>query len=227
MNVLCVVAHPDDEVLGAGATLHRHGSNGDTVRVVFLSDGVTSRHDEMTPEVKAELAQRKENAQTACAELGVDSTAFHEFPDNQFDTVALLDIVQTVEAEIDAFDPDMVYTHHHGDLNVDHELTSRAVLTAARPLPDAGVDRILAFDVLSSSEWATPTGDNTFKPTEFVDATAHVDAKLAALKAYDEELREHPHPRSVENVRRDLRLRGSQSGLDAAEAFEVLRTVRA
>jgi len=225
MNVCCVIAHPDDETLGAGATLARHAANGDDVHVLLLSDGVTSRYDERTDAAEREIEQRRDRAREACDHLGADSVSFHEFPDNQFDTVALLDIVQTVEAEFERQDPDVVYTHHHGDLNVDHELTARAVLTAGRPLPDAEIDRIFAFETLSSTEWAVPKASNAFHPTVFVEVSEYVDKKIDALRTYESELREHPHPRSVENIRRNLCRWGATAGLPAAEPFELLREV--
>ena len=226
MNVLCVAAHPDDEVLGAGATMARHIADGDDVHVCILSDGVTSRYDEVTPEAAAEIEQRRDRARRACSELGVDSVSFHDFPDNQFDSVPLLDIIQTVESEIADVDPNVIYTHHYGDLNVDHELASRAVATAARPLPDATFDEVLLFPTLSSSEWGLPKSDNAFQATTFVNVEDHVDAKVEGMKIYQTELRGHPHPRSTENVRRAAHLWGSTAGVPAAEPFELLRSVR-
>lgn len=225
MRVLGVVAHPDDEVLGMGGTLARHADNGDDVHVCFLSDGVTSRHDDLTPEVKAEIEGRKASAREACDILGV-SASYYQLPDNQFDTVPLLDIVQIVESEINEQRPDILYTHHHGDLNIDHELTVRATTTATRPLRDSPVDRVLAGEVLSSTEWSVPEPSNAFQPTTFVDISDVLGQKLDALAAYEEELREHPHPRTVENVRRNAKLWGAKSGVDAAEPFELLRSVR-
>jgi LmbE family N-acetylglucosaminyl deacetylase len=225
MQVLCLVAHPDDEVLGMAGVLAKHAADGDDVHVCLLSDGVTSRHEELTSEVKAKLEQRKENAREACEILGA-SVSFHDFPDNQFDTVALLDIVQTVESEIADHQPEVVYTHHYGDLNVDHELTARAVVTATRPLRDSSIDRVLAGEVLSSTEWSVPEPSNAFQPTTFVDISDHLQQKLDALACYEEELRDHPHPRTVENVRRNARLWGGKSGVEAAEPFELLRAVR-
>ena len=130
MSVLCIVAHPDDEVLGVGGTLARHAADGDEVHICILSDGVTSRYDE-TDAADAEIKQRRQRAQRAADTLGA-TVSLHGFPDNSFDTVPLLDIVQTIEAEIEEHEPDTVYTHHYGDLNVDHELASRAVATQVR-----------------------------------------------------------------------------------------------
>jgi LmbE family N-acetylglucosaminyl deacetylase len=226
VRVLCVVTHPDDEVIGVGGALARHASAGDEVSVSVLSQAGPARHEEVTPSVEAQMAERRACTRRACRELGVESVNFHDFPDNAFDEVPLLDLVKTVERELRKFRPDIVYTHQYGDLNISHELTCRAVITAGRPLPDSGIRRILAFETLSNSEWALPNVSNEFRPTVFVDISNHLDAKLDALVEHDVELREHPHPRTVENVRRNARLWGAKAGVPAAEAFELLREVR-
>lgn len=224
MSVLCVAAHPDDEVLGVGGTIARHAADGDAVHVCILSDGVTSRYDDEDAAAD-EITRRRDRARTACETLGA-SVSFHSFPDNCFDTVPLLDVVQTIEGEIAERNPSVVYTHHPGDLNVDHERTARATVTATRPLADSDVERVLAFETLSATEWAVPTVDNAFQPTSFVDIDEHLETKLDALSAYEDELREPPHPRTVETVRRNAEVWGAKAGLGAAEPFEVLREVR-
>jgi len=225
MSVLCIVAHPDDEVLGVGGTLARHAAAGDDVHVCILSDGVTSRYDDDDDAASAEIERRRERAERAAEILGA-SVSLHGFPDNSFDTAPLLDVVQTVEDEIAEHDPETVYTHHHGDLNVDHELTCRAVTTATRPLQDSGVERVLAFETLSATEWSVPSADNAFQPQHFVTVVDHLDAKLDALRCYEDELREPPHPRNVETVRRNAQVWGAKVGVGAAEPFEVIRELR-
>ena len=223
MSVLCIVAHPDDEVLGVGGTLARHAADGDDVHICILSDGVTSRYDEPDA-ADAEIEQRRQRAQQAADTLGA-TVSLHGFPDNSFDTVPLLDIVQTIEAEIADHNPDIVYTHHYGDLNIDHELTCRATITATRPLPDTEIERVLAFETLSASEWSIPSPDNAFQPTSFVDVSDHLSTKIEALSTYEAELREPPHPRTVDTVKKNAEVWGSKAGLPAAEPFELLREV--
>ena len=224
MSVLCIVAHPDDEVLGVGGTLARHVANGDDVHICILSDGVTSRYNE-TDTAEAEIEQRRQRAKRAAETLGA-TVSLHGFPDNSFDTVPLLDIVQTIETEITEYEPDVVYTHHYGDLNIDHELTCRATTTATRPLADSQVDRVLAFETLSASEWSVPRPDNAFQPTSFVDMSDHLATKIEALSVYETELREPPHPRTVDTVRQNAEVWGAKAGVPAAEPFEVLREIR-
>ena len=224
MSVLCVAAHPDDEVLGAGGTLARHAADGDDVHVCILSDGVTSRYDDASA-ADAEIERRRQRAERVADILGA-TVSLHGYPDNSFDTVPLLDIVQTVEKEISDHDPNTVYTHHYGDLNIDHELTCRAVTTATRPLADSCVDQVLAFETLSATEWSIPSSRNSFQPQHFVAIDDQLETKLDALAVYEKELREPPHPRTVETVQQNTKVWGAKAGVAAAEAFELIREVR-
>jgi LmbE family N-acetylglucosaminyl deacetylase len=224
MSVLCIVAHPDDEVLGVGGTLAQHATDGEDVHVCILSDGVTSRYED-TDAADEEIEQRRERAERAADTFGA-TVSIHEFPDNSFDTVPLLNLVQTIESEITEHSPEIVYTHHYGDLNIDHELTCRATVTATRPLADSTVQRVFAFETLSASEWSVPRSDNAFQPTSFVNISDHIDSKLEALSVYERELRNQPHPRTVDTVRKNAEVWGSKAGVSAAEPFELLREIR-
>ena len=146
-------------------------------------------------------------------------------PDNRLDSLPLLHVVQPLEAIIREMSPEIIYTHHYGDLNVDHRVAHQAVMTACRPLPGAGVKEIYAFEVLSSTEWATP-GCHPFLPNHFVDISEHLATKLQALAVYREEMRDPPHSRSIDNLNYLARLRGHTVGVVAAEAFMTLRTLR-
>lgn len=223
MTVLCVAAHPDDEILGVGGTLARHADEGESVHICILSDGVTSRYDE-SEAPDDEITRRRKRAKSASETLG-GTVSLYNYPDNSFDTVPLLDIIQTIESEIDQHQPDVVYTHHYGDLNIDHEIACRATITATRPLVNSSVDRVLAFETLSASEWAIPDSSNAFQPTTFIDVSKYLSSKLDALEVYENELREPPHPRTVETVEKNAHVWGAKAGVDAAEPFELLREV--
>lgn len=219
MNVLVVAAHPDDETLGCGGTIARHAAAGDTVSLLFLADGVGARGDHDA----AAIAGRTRAAAAAAAALGAEPPRCLGLPDNRLDTVALLDIVKAIEALVEEVRPAVVYTHHGGDLNIDHRIAHRAVLTACRPLPESPVRAIHAFEVPSSSEWASP-GD-AFVPTRFVDIAATFATKMAALACYGDEMRAFPHPRSAQAVEALARWRGASAGLALAEAFAVVREI--
>lgn len=225
MSVLVVAAHPDDEVLGCGATVARLVAEGEEVAILILGEGGTARldrRDDAAPGLVDELAAL---ARSAGAVLGVSSVMFGGLPDNRFDSLDLLDVVHLVERHIGDVEPSTVMTHHPRDLNIDHQCTAAAVITATRPLPGSRVREVLAFEVLSATEWSFDRSQ-PFRPNVFVNIAEHLDTKLAALAVYDQEMRAFPHPRSIEAVRSLAALRGSTAGLRSAEAFELLRQVR-
>jgi len=221
---LFIAAHPDDEVLGCGGTIVKHVQNGDEVHVVILAEGVTSRDKVRERESRAgELSQLAQAAHEAGRILGVQSVELHDFPDNRMDSVDLLDVVKVVETAIDRYKPDMVYTHHAGDVNIDHRIVHQAVVAACRPLPGQCVKTLLFFEVPSSSEWQTPSSAPAFFPNYFVDISDCLNKKLQALEAYRSEMRPWPHPRSLEAVEHLAHWRGATVGVEAAEGFVLGR----
>ncbi len=218
-SVLVVAAHPDDEVLGCGGTIARHAAAGDEITCVFLADGATSREGE------DDIRARERQARCAANALGIGEVLFAGFADNRMDAVALLDVVRVVEKIIARVRPEIVYTHHGGDLNVDHRAAHQAVLTACRPQPGQPMRAIYAFEVPSSTEWAPPTSLPAFAPTRFVDIAARLKQKRAALECYAAEMRAWPHARSFEAVEALARVRGACVGVEAAEAFMVIREI--
>jgi LmbE family N-acetylglucosaminyl deacetylase len=219
-KVLVVAAHPDDEVLGCAGVIAKHISNGDTVHILFMSNGVSSRNAS-----NQDIKDRQLSAQNAADFLGVISIRQLDFPDNKMDTVAILDVVQSINVVIDEMQPNIIYTHHIGDLNIDHQVTHKAVMTACRPQPNSCVREIYAFEILSSTEWQTP-GVTPFSPNVFVDITDYIDIKKQVLEIYSKEMRQSPHSRSIDNVIRLNMLRGSSIGVDYAEAFMLARYIK-
>ena len=223
-KILVVAAHPDDEMLGCGGTLARFAKMGASVTILLLGEGPFARSG--TSEGREEIIHDAvSSAQQAASCLGITDIHFASFPDNKFDTIPFLDIVQFIERESAQLAPNLVFTHHAGDLNLDHRLTHQAVMTAFRPLPEKKVPVILAFEVLSSTEYAAPGSLPPFLPTTFVDISSTLGDKQKALSCYASEMRPFPHPRSHEVVEHLARLRGSQSSVEAAEAFMLCREV--
>ncbi len=218
-TILVVAAHPDDEVLGCGGTMARHAAQGDKVHSVFIADGEGARCA-----FQSSSGERYTMAENAAKILGTGKPRFLDFPDNRLDSVALLDIVQPLEEAIAEIKPSVVYTHHGGDLNVDHRVTQQAVLTACRPIPGSNIEAIYGFEVLSSTEWAEPTV-NPFCPSFYVDISEQFPKKIGALKAYDEEMRDFPHSRSYKVVEALAKVRGGNVGLLKAEAFTSVRHI--
>ncbi|EKD71457.1 MAG: hypothetical protein ACD_46C00181G0022 [uncultured bacterium] len=219
-TVAVIAAHPDDEILGCGATIAKHIKNGDEVHVLILAEGLTSRLPKRDRDVIAEeLNLLAVSAKEANDYLGVSSLNLHNFPDNRMDSLELINIVKVIENFISKYKPQVVYTHHCGDVNIDHRLVSQSVVVACRPIPNSVVERILFFEVASSTEWQPQSAFPSFHPNWFVDVTQTLDQKLAALVIYKDEMRSWPHPRSVQALEHLARWRGSTVGVEAAEAF--------
>jgi LmbE family N-acetylglucosaminyl deacetylase len=221
-SILILAAHPDDEVLGCGGTIAKLANEGAIVHVAFLADGVFSRVGEQTVQ-QLELVSRRTAAQKACEIFGVKSVSFGEFPDNRMDTIPMLDITQAVETLIAKHQPEMAFTHHAGDINVDHRLLHEAVVIACRPQRSLPVKTILCFEVPSSTECQFSGSASAFTPNWFIDISATLERKLAALEAYAVELSDWPHPRSLQGVKHLAHWRGATIGVAAAEAFMLGR----
>ena len=234
MKVLIIAAHPDDEILGMGGTILKHAKNGDIIRTIYLATGITSRRSlgqtnsvkyDVTKKEKNEMQNQinelRKNAKKANDILNVNSIEFYDFPDNEMDTVSLLKIVKTIENEIQKFKPKKIYTTHKGDLNVDHQITFQATLTACRP-GTSSVKEILSFEVPSSTEWNYPI---SFTPNLFIDISKELSKKLKAMACFKNESRKFPHPRSSKNLESIAYRWGSVSGTQAAEGFEIIRKI--
>ena len=213
MKIMVIAAHPDDEVLGVGGTILRHVRQGDSVDIVIFGEGAASRgHD------PGEVSHLRECAVRAARLLGANPPTLLGMPDNRLDSMDLLDIIQAIETVIEKHRPEVIYTHHRGDLNIDHRIVHEAVRTAARPLPGSTVRAIHAFETVSSTEW----GEAPFRPVSFVDISAVLREKMQVLEEYVGEMRPFPHARSLLAVEALARVRGAGMGLEAAEAFEVV-----
>lgn len=214
MNVMVVVAHPDDEVLMCGGTIAKHAAAGDNVFVLILADGVSSR-DGWT---RQQAIDRIDAGGKASDVLGCNGDVVG-WGDQRLDEIGHLKINKRIEQEIAKRKPEVVYTHWHGDLNLDHQLVSHSVKVACRP--ESGVLQVYMGEVPSSTDYA-----GGFNPNVFIDIGNHVDQKLSALRCYEGELREDNHPRSLFAIGALAQLRGACVGVSAAEAFEAYRVLR-
>lgn len=221
-DVLVFAAHPDDELLGLGGTVRRLANEGVTVRAVIMAEGLTSRADKREEADLSALLELQADAKKAAAIVGYTSIEFCGFPDNRMDRLELLDIIKVVSKFVDKYKPDTIFTHHHGDLNIDHRITCEAVLTACRPVGEYGVKRIYAFETPSSSEW-NYNYQEPFTPNVFFNVSNTLDAKVKGMACYRTENTTYPHPRSAEGLRSLGRYRGTNVGYEMAEGFMLLR----
>jgi LmbE family N-acetylglucosaminyl deacetylase len=227
-RIMVVVAHPDDELLGLGATMHKLiRERSIKTRVVILGEGVTSRSEfRDTSFWKNELEVHRQNIEKARLIIGYDSVSIYDFPDNRFDSVPLLDIIKVVEKEKKEFAPEIVFTHHGGDVNVDHKKTFEAVITACRPFAGETVKTIFTFETPSGTEWRASADPHHFIPNFFVGVEEEgLEAKISGMEAYELERREFPHPRSPKALRIQAQRWGISIGKPYAEAFCLVRHI--
>ena len=223
-KVLVVAGHPDDECLGAGGAMAMHADRGDHVSVIILATGIGARKKE-GESYSDEIRQLRRDSKRALVRLGVNDVEYFDFPDNSMDSVPMLQIIKAIEGVVRAKTPDIVYTHHWGDLNVDHRICFNAVMTACRPF-SSGVKRILCFEILSSTECNVQTAQTAFLPNHHIVLTRReLDKKLAALKEYKSEMMKPPHPRSISSVELLARYRGMTINQEFAESFFIARDI--
>lgn len=217
-TVLIVAAHPDDELLGVGGTAAKHAKNGDEVFCLILGEGAAARAGG-----KEGIEILHEEAKRAAEVIGFKEIFFSNLPDNRFDSLELLDVVKEVEKHLEKIKPDVIYTHHGDDLNIDHRITFQAVLTACRPCNVNCPKEVYTFETLSSTEWQA--GDKRFMPNTYIDIVDELEAKVSALTEYKSEVRKYPHPRSPEGIKILAQYRGLEAGLKYAEAFCLVRKI--
>lgn len=222
-KILIVAAHPDDEVLGCFGAVSRmiKGLNCQKHEAfsLILGSGKDSRGGVSQDEkeiLQAEMLKANEV-------IGIKEVFNGNFPDNAFDSVPILKIIKFIENITQKIKPDIIFTHHNGDMNIDHQITQQAVLTATRPMIGESIKEIYSFYIASSTEWGSYT--STWQPNVFIDVSQTIEDKISAMACYKSELREYPHPRSLEHLRDLAKVAGSKVGLKAAEEFRLLRSI--
>lgn len=227
-KVMIVVAHPDDELLGLGATMNKLIlEEGIKTHVVILGEGLTSRSESREREHwEKDLQTHKNNIKAAQHYIGYHTVSTYDFADNRFDTVALLDIIKVIEKEKEKFRPEFIFTHHGGDVNIDHQRTFEAVMTACRPMQNETVNTIICFETPSGTEWRSSADPKHFIPNLFFEVSLeNIDSKIKGIESYQFEKRNYPHPRSPEALKIQAQRWGIVVGVNYAEAFCVIRQI--
>ncbi|WP_421715468.1 PIG-L deacetylase family protein [Arcobacter arenosus] len=223
-KILIVAAHPDDEVLGCFGTVSKLIKEGYEAYTLILGEGKTSRDEKRLVENKKdEIKILNNEIQKANDVIGIKKVFVETFPDNRFDNVDLLDIIKVISKVKEVVKPDIIFTHYEHDLNIDHQITYKAVITATRPMENECVKEIYSFEILSSTEWNYPL---SFSPDTYYDISDTIDLKIEAMKEYRSELCEYPHPRSLEGIELNAKYQGMRIGKRYVEAFKSVRVIK-
>ncbi|EAJ0349107.1 PIG-L family deacetylase [Campylobacter lari] len=218
-KILIIAAHPDDEVLGCFGTIAKYIQQGYEAYTLILGEGKTSR--EINSENEQEILE--DELFKANNLLGIKKVFRKFFPDNAFDKIPLLEIVKSIEEVKNEIKPNIIFTHYEKDLNIDHQITYKATITATRSLQEESVKEIYSFEILSSTEWNYPL---SFQPDVFFDISETLDLKLKAMSFYQSELRNYPHPRSLEGIKINAQYQGMRVGLQYAEVFKSVKVIK-
>lgn len=224
-KILIVAAHPDDEVLGCFGTVSKLiKTEGYEAYTLILGEGKTSRYNSNKKNnIEEELELLNKEIFNANNKIGIKKVFVHSFPDNRFDSVDLLEIIKIISEVKEKVKPDIIFTHYENDLNIDHTITYKAVLTATRPMKTESVKEIYSFEVLSSTEWNYPL---SFSPDVFFDIEDTLNIKIEAMKEYHSELCNYPHPRSIEGIKLNAQYNGMRVGRKYVEAFKTIRVLK-
>jgi N-acetylglucosamine malate deacetylase 1 len=224
-KILVVAAHPDDEILGCGGTIAKYIKQGAKVKTIILTKGISSRYEKITNKVKNIQSKLHKSSILANKAIGVKKISYYDLSDNEFDNKSLLSLVKILEKEIKKFKPNKIFTHFINDLNIDHQYTAKAVVTAARPEYQNSVSEIIFFEVNSSTDYQINSNGMQFEPNFFVDISKTLKNKKNALNFYKSEMKKYPHSRSVKAIIDKNITIGNSFGLLACEAFQIVRKI--
>jgi len=223
-KVLVISAHPDDEVLGMGGTIAKLTATGCEVQLLIVTDGSSSQYCN-SEDLMAIISHKKKETKKSSDILGIKSIRYGGLPDMRLDCTPHVEINKIIESAVDEFQPDTIFTHFWGDVNIDHQNVYKSTLVAVRPVLGQVVKELYCYSVPSSTEWTPNKSETMFMPNVFVDIEMCMKKKYEAFSMYTTELREYPHPRSVQYLKEVDRAAGLRVGLFAAEEFVLLRMI--
>jgi len=217
-KILIIAPHPDDEVLGCGGTILKHVKSGDEVYLCIVTKAYTPDWSEEF------LKERPKEIEESNRILGIKKTYFLDFPDAKLDTIPQKELQTAISKVVKEVNPEVVFLPHRGDAHKDHRLVFEAGLFICRPGFNSSVKKILSYEALSETEWGKDIQE--FIPHVYEDITNEIQTKIEAMRAHKSELREYPHPRSLEIVEILAKKRGSEARLKFAESFMMIREIK-
>jgi LmbE family N-acetylglucosaminyl deacetylase len=209
MNILIVVAHPDDETMGMGGTIKKLSKNNE-ISLCVLSDGASAQYDD-----KKMIKIRQDACKKAGKILGISEFHFFDFPDMKLDSIPHVEINKELEKIVKFFNPKILYSTSYNDLNNDHQKVFESCSIISRPI-SSKIKQFFCFEIGGRNKIP-------FNPNTYVDISKELSFKLKAFKQYKSEINPFPHQRSLKFIESLSHVRGVESGFKNAEAFELIR----
>lgn len=222
MRVLIVSVHPDDETLGCGGVMLRHQAEGDELHWLIVTEAWEPQWDTDTIKQKADEVRAVSDA------YGITNVVKLGQPTAKLDALDQNDLIRTIRSEIEAVEPEVIYSVHGGDIHTDHQVTFRALMSVVKPfyMTSLGVRRVLCYETLSSTDAAPASAGRMFIPNVYHDVSLFLERKVEIMDLYVSETHDDPMPRGADSIRALARHRGATIGVQYAEAFSLIREVR-
>ncbi len=207
-----ISAHPDDEVVGMGATIKKL-SLTNKIWLCVVSEGASAQYSD-----KKMIKVRRDACKKSSKILGISKIQFLDYPDMRLDSVSHLEINKELEKIIRKLKPTIVYSPPSHDLNKDHQKVFESSLVVTRPLVSS-VKSLLCYELPGPVR-------EPFRPTIYENVEKEFSYKIKGFKMYKSEIMKFPHPRSINAIENLAIYRGTQSGLRKAEAFELVHSIK-
>jgi len=218
--ILIVSPHADDETFGCGGSIFRHIAKGDEVHWLLVT-----QMSYATGYTEKQIIQRRADINTISTLFGFNSTVELGLPPAKLDTIPKSEIVQKIASVIDNISPEIVYVPYRNDVHSDHEIVFDATISCCKSFRRPFIRKILAYETQSETDFCLKPGNAAFTPNYFVDISKYIDDKVRAVSVYESEVAQFPFPRSIEAMKALAMLRGSQSGVNSAESFIILKEI--
>ena len=220
-NVLVVSAHPDDETLGVGGTLLRHRDQGDTLNWLIVTNISVDQGFS-----KEKVDERQKEIEVVSEMYGFSETVKLDYPTMSLSTEILGNLIKNISDTMTRIKPETVYTMNRSDAHSDHRIIFDAVMACTKSFRYPFIRNVLMYECLSETEFAPSLPEKVFQPNLFVDISEKMDEKIRIMNVFESEMGEHPFPRSERNIRALATFRGATSGVEYAEAFQIIKQIR-
>jgi LmbE family N-acetylglucosaminyl deacetylase len=219
-KVVFVAPHPDDETLGCGGTILKHGFAGDELYWLIATNVF-----ETCGYGRDFVERRGREIETVARHYGFKGVFKLDFPTTELDTISRNKLIGAIGNVMQEVMPHHVYLPFRNDVHSDHKITFDAVMSSIKTFRCPSIGKVSSYETISETEFAPPLIGNCFTPNSFSDISDYMDEKITIMSLYESEMGEHPFPRSEANIRALATFRGASAGVGYAEAFMLIKEI--